>query len=102
MDKDKQRELFEEIKAKNDIAAVISEYVSLKRAGRSFIGLCPFHGEKTPSFNVNQAKQFFYCFGCNAGGDVFSFIMKMENLDFIGAARYLANRAGISWPEVKL
>lgn len=91
--------LLQEIKEKNDIVSVISEYVTLKRAGRSLIGLCPFHSEKTPSFNVIQAKQFYYCFGCNSGGDVFSFIMKIEGLDFLAAARLLADRAGIAWPE---
>jgi DNA primase len=93
-------DFFQEIKEKNDIVSVISEYVSLKRSGRSLLGLCPFHNEKTASFNVNQAKQFFYCFGCGAGGDVFSFIMKIENLEFIDAAKSLAERAGISWPEL--
>ena len=93
-------DFFQEIKAKNDIVSVISEYVSLKRSGRSLLGLCPFHNEKTPSFNVNQDKQFFYCFGCGAGGDVFSFIMKIENLEFIDAAKGLAERAGIPWPEL--
>lgn len=91
--------LLQEIKEKNDIVSVISEYVTLKRTGRSLIGLCPFHSEKTPSFNVIQAKQFYYCFGCSAGGDVFSFIMKLEGLDFLAAARLLADRAGIVWPE---
>lgn len=94
-------ELIQEIKDKNDIGAVISEYVTLKRSGRSLLGLCPFHSEKTPSFNVNLTKQFFYCFGCGTGGDVFSFIMRMENLDFIDAARRLADRAGIPWPEIQ-
>lgn len=92
-------ELIREIKEKNDIVSVISEYVSLRRVGRSYSGLCPFHSEKTPSFNVNPAKQFFYCFGCGAGGDVISFLMKVENLDFIEAARRLADRVGITWPE---
>jgi DNA primase len=96
---DQLQALIQEIKEKNDIVSVISEYVTLKRTGRSLIGLCPFHSEKTPSFNVNQAEQFYYCFGCSAGGDVFSFIMRLEGLDFIGAARLLADRAGIVWPE---
>ncbi|MGE5583443.1 MAG: DNA primase [Bacillota bacterium] len=100
MDKGLKQELFEQIKEKNDIVSVISEYVSLRRAGRSMVGLCPFHSEKTPSFNVNPEKQFFYCFGCGTGGDVFSFIMKLENLDFIGAAKILADRSGIVWPEL--
>jgi len=91
--------LIQEIKEKNDIVSVISEYVTLRRAGRSYIGLCPFHSEKTPSFNVNQTKQFFYCFGCGTGGDVISFLMKIENLEFIEAARRLAERAGIPWPD---
>ncbi|HEX7715066.1 MAG TPA: DNA primase, partial [Bacillota bacterium] len=99
MELDRNRELYKEIKEKNDIVAVISEYVTLKRSGRSLVGLCPFHSEKTPSFNVNPAKQFYYCFGCSSGGDVFSFIMKMENLEFIDAAHLLADRAGILWPE---
>lgn len=94
-----RQELLREIKEKNDIVSVISEYTTLKRSGRGLIGLCPFHSEKTPSFNVNQAKQFFYCFGCGKGGDVISFIMKIENLDFVGAAKRLAQRAGIEWPE---
>jgi DNA primase len=94
-----KQELLEQIKENNDIVAVISEYVSLKKAGRSLIGLCPFHGEKTPSFNVNPEKQLFYCFGCGLGGNVFNFIMKLENLDFIGAAKVLAERVGILWPE---
>lgn len=100
MVKEQFQELFHEIKEKNDIVSVISEHVTLKRAGRSLVGLCPFHSEKTPSFNVNQARQFYYCFGCSSGGDVFSFIMKLENLDFIEAAHLLADRAGIIWPEV--
>jgi DNA primase len=93
------QELVREIKDKNDIVGVISEYTTLKRSGRGLLGLCPFHSEKTPSFNVNPDKQFFYCFGCGKGGDVISFIMKAENLDFIGAAKRLAGRAGVVWPE---
>ncbi len=94
-----KQELFEQIKEHNDIVAVISEYVSLRKSGRSLVGLCPFHGEKTPSFNVNQEKQLFYCFGCGVGGNVFNFIMKLENIDFIAAAKVLAERAGIPWPD---
>lgn len=99
MDRFRQQELFQEIKEKTDIVSVISEYVSLRKAGRSLLGLCPFHSEKTPSFNVNAEKQFFYCFGCGAGGDVFSFLMKIENLEFIEAAHRLAERAGVLWPD---
>lgn len=96
-----RQELIREIKEKNDIVAVISEYTTLKRVGRNLTGLCPLHSEKTPSFNVNPAKQFFYCFGCGKGGDVISFIMKVENVDFITAAQRLARRAGIEWPEAQ-
>jgi DNA primase len=95
----RQQELFQEIKEKNEIVSVLSEYISFKKTGRSLLGLCPFHSEKTPSFNVNQEKQYYYCFGCGAGGDVFNFIMKVDNLEFIDAARKLADRAGIVWPE---
>ncbi len=100
MNLNRNSEIFQEIKEKNDIVSVISEYVSLKRSGRSLLGLCPFHNEKTASFNVNQDKQYFYCFGCGAGGDVFSFLMKIESLEFIDAAKRLAERAGIPWPEL--
>jgi len=99
LNQNRNNEIIQEIKDKSDIVSVISEYVSLKRSGRAWLGLCPFHNEKTASFNVNQEKQFFYCFGCSTGGDVFSFIMKIENLEFIDAARKLADRAGIPWPE---
>jgi DNA primase len=99
LNQNRNNEIIQEIKEKSDIVSVISEYVNLKRSGRAWLGLCPFHNEKTASFNVNQEKQFFYCFGCSAGGDVFSFIMKIENLEFIDAARKLADRAGIAWPD---
>jgi DNA primase len=99
VDREHQQELIQEIREKNDIVAVISEYVTLRRSGRSLLGLCPFHSEKTSSFNVNEEKQFYYCFGCSQGGDVFSFIMKKEGLEFFEAARRLADRAGILWPE---
>jgi DNA primase len=101
LNKEQSQQLLQEIKEKNDIVSVISEYVTLKRTGRSWTGLCPFHSEKTPSFTVTPDKQFFYCFGCSTGGDVISFIMKLENRDFLEAARFLADRAGIIWPESK-
>ena len=82
--------------------AVVSEYVNLKQRGRSFTGLCPFHSEKTPSFTVSREKQLFHCFGCGAGGDVLTFIMRIENLTFGPALRLLAERAGIQLPEVQL
>jgi DNA primase len=98
VDRLKQEEFIEEVKAGNEITSVIGEYVSLRKRGSSFLGLCPFHQEKTPSFNVNPEKQFFYCFGCGTGGDVINFIMRMENLTFPEALNWLAERAGISLP----
>mgnify|MGYP002552099584 CR=1 FL=1 len=91
-------ELLEEIKSKNDIIDIISEYVTLKRSGRSFFGLCPFHKEKSPSFSVSPDKQIFHCFGCGVGGDVFRFISKIENLNFKESVEMLANRAGVELP----
>jgi DNA primase len=90
--------ILEEIKYRNDIEDVISSYVKLKRAGSNMQGLCPFHSEKTPSFTVFTATKNFYCFGCGAGGDVITFIMRAENLDFPAAMEFLAKRAGISIP----
>lgn len=89
----------QELKLKNDISEIISSYVSLKRRGRNMVGLCPFHGEKTPSFNIYTETDSFYCFGCGASGDVISFIMKIENLDYVDAVKYLAQRAGMDIPE---
>lgn len=97
-----QERLVEEVKEHNEIVAVISEYVKLKPQGRSFIGLCPFHGEKTPSFTVSREKQLFHCFGCSVGGDVISFIMNIENLAFMQALRLLAERANLSLPDDQL
>lgn len=89
----------QELKARNDITDVISSYVSLKKRGRNMVGLCPFHGEKTPSFNIYTETDSFYCFGCGASGDVISFIMKIDNLDYVEAVKYLAQRAGMDMPE---
>lgn len=89
------KSVIEEIRVSNDIVEVIGHYVPLKRAGSTFKGLCPFHKEKTPSFNVNPRMQIFRCFGCGAAGDVFSFIERYENVDFATAARMLAERGGI-------
>ena len=94
-------ELIEEIRSANDIVDVISSYVKLKKQGSSYFGLCPFHNEKSPSFSVSPDKQMFYCFGCGEGGNVFTFIMKYENYTFQEAVKYLADRAGISLPEVE-
>ncbi|MBI4056446.1 MAG: DNA primase [Elusimicrobia bacterium] len=92
----------ESVREKLDIVEVIREYVSsLKKAGRNFKACCPFHQEKTPSFNVNQDKQLFYCFGCQEGGDVFKFLMKIENLSFSEAAQKLAERAGVRWEAAR-
>ncbi len=89
----------EEVKASNDIVDVVSNYVRLKKSGRNYMGLCPFHSEKTPSFNVRPDNQFFYCFGCHAGGDVFTFISKIENMTFNESLQFLAERANIKLPE---
>ena len=85
-----------EIHTRIDIATFIGQYVSLRKRGRDLVGLCPFHGEKTPSFHVHAEEGYFKCFGCGAGGDVIAFVMKLENLPFAEAARLLANRAGIA------
>lgn len=89
----------QELKSRLDIADVISSYVNLKRSGKNLVGLCPFHNEKTPSFSVSRENGFFHCFGCGAGGDVISFIRKIENLDYIEAVKLLADRAGLQMPE---
>lgn len=89
----------QELKMRNDIGDIISSYVNLKRKGRNLVGLCPFHGEKTPSFTVYTETESFYCFGCGAGGDVISFIMRIENLDYTDAVKFLAQRAGLEMPE---
>lgn len=95
------RDVIDEIVFRNDIEQVIGSYVTLKRAGSNFNGLCPFHNEKTPSFTVFPATKSFYCFGCGAGGDVISFIMREENLDYVDALEFLAARAGITIPNDK-
>lgn len=92
-------ELIDDIKSKNDIIDIISQYVILKRSGRNFFGLCPFHKEKSPSFSVSPDKQIFHCFGCNVGGDVFRFVSKIENVGFPEAVEILAERAGIEVPS---
>ena len=88
-----------ELKPRSDITEIASSYVNLKRHGRNMVGLCPFHGEKTPSFNIYTESGSFYCFGCGAGGDVITFIMKIENLDYVEAVKFLAQRAGMEMPE---
>lgn len=98
----KSEGLLEEIKLRVDIVELISDYVSLKKAGQNYKGLCPFHSEKTPSFIVSPSKQIFHCFGCGAGGDIVSFLMKHENLSFVEVIRYLAKKAGIDLRGIKL
>lgn len=92
-------QLVETIRDRSDLVSVVSEYLTLKKAGQNFTGLCPFHTEKTPSFSVNPSKQFFHCFGCGVGGDVFQFVMKVEGVAFPEALRRLAGKAGVALPE---
>ena len=93
--------LVEEVRVKNDIVDVISGYVRVAKKGASHFGLCPFHNEKSPSFSVSGNRQMYYCFGCGAGGNVFTFIMEYENYSFPEAVKFLADRAGVSLPEVE-
>ena len=93
-------ELIEEIRNSNDIVDIVSQYVILKRSGRNYFGLCPFHKEKSPSFSVSPDKQIFHCFGCGAGGNVFHFISKIENVNFVESVQTLADRAGITLPTL--
>ncbi|MCI5995830.1 MAG: DNA primase [Blautia sp.] len=92
-------ELVEEVRERNDIVDVISGYVKLQRKGSSYFGLCPFHNEKSPSFSVSPGKQMYYCFGCGAGGNVFTFLMEYENYTFPEVMKILAERAGVALPE---
>ena len=94
-------ELIEEVRMKNDIVDVISGYVRLQKKGSSYFGLCPFHNEKSPSFSVSRQKQMYYCFGCGAGGNVFTFLMEYENLTFVEAVQMLADRAGVELPKME-
>ena len=89
----------QELLSKNDIESVASSYVAFKRRGRNLVGLCPFHGEKTPSFNLYPENKSFYCFGCGVGGDVITFIKRIENLEYIDAVKFLADRCGMKMPE---
>ena len=92
-------EIIQEVIEANDIVSVISSYVQLKKSGRSFMGRCPFHNERTPSFSVSPDKQLYHCFGCSAGGNVISFIMDIENMSFPEALEWLAERANITLPQ---
>jgi DNA primase len=89
----------EEVRTRADIVEIVGAHVRLRRAGRNFVGLCPFHNEKTPSFSVNAERGFFHCFGCNTGGSVFNFIMRVEGLSFPEAVRSLAKKYGVTIPE---
>src|SRR5579862_8277125 len=87
------------VKQQADIVRVVGEYVRLKKSGQNFVGLCPFHSEKTPSFAVHPVKQIYHCFGCGAGGDVFKFLMEMDKTDFPEAVRAVAEKCGIAIPQ---
>src|SRR5437016_4699867 len=89
-------ETVEEIRQRSDLVALAGEYVELRKRGQNFLGLCPFHSEKTPSFAVHPAKQKYHCFGCGVGGDVFDFVARIERTDFLGATKILAARTGVS------
>ncbi|HHY95101.1 MAG TPA: DNA primase, partial [Firmicutes bacterium] len=92
-------DFLEQVRSRVDIVEVISQYLQLKKAGKNFLGLCPFHPDRHPSLNVSPERQMFYCFSCGAGGDVITFVMKREGLSFPEAVRLLARRAGVPWPE---
>lgn len=94
-------EIVEEVRQRNDIVDVVSSYVKLQKKGSSYMGLCPFHGEKTPSFSVNRSRQMYHCFGCGVGGNVFTFVMEYENYSFVEALKMLADRAGVNLPEAQ-
>ena len=94
-------EIIEEVRQNNDIVDIISQYVHLKRSGRNFFGLCPFHNEKSPSFSVSPDKQIFHCFGCGVGGNVFTFLTKIEGINFVEAIQTLAERSNIQLPTLE-
>ncbi|MDE2726761.1 MAG: CHC2 zinc finger domain-containing protein, partial [Gemmatimonadota bacterium] len=92
-------ELVDSIRSQADIVDVVSDYVTLRRSGKNYMGLCPFHDEKTPSFSVNPEKQIFHCFGCGKGGSVFTFLTEHENVTFVEAVRHIARRLNITIPD---
>ena len=94
-------EVIEEVRQRNDIVDVISSYVKLKKTGSNYMGLCPFHNEKSPSFSVNGHRQMYHCFGCGVGGNVFTFLMEYENFTFVEALKHLAERCGMQLPETE-
>lgn len=93
-------EILQELRSRADIVDVVGKYVNLKKKGANYFGLCPFHGEKTPSFSVNPRMQIFHCFGCGKGGDVIRFTMEYENLTFPEAIRKVADDVGYKLPEI--
>src|SRR5437867_3880486 len=93
------RDFVDRVRSASDIVKTVGDYLHLRKVGRRHVGLCPFHAEKTPSFSVDEEKQFFYCFGCGAGGDVFKFLMLHEKLEFGEALRALAEKNGIELPR---
>lgn len=99
---EKNNDMLDKIKERLDIVELVGEYVYLKKSGSNHIGLCPFHNEKTPSFTVSESKQIFHCFGCGTGGDAITFIMKKENLDFVDAMKFLAEKYNIPWEDSNL
>ncbi len=94
-------EVVEEVRQRTDIVDLIGSYVRLQKKGGSYMGLCPFHNEKSPSFSVHQGRQIYHCFGCGAGGNAFTFVMEYENFTFVEALKYLAERAGVQLPEME-
>lgn len=101
-DMDRLEDIIEEVRSKSDIVEVISSHIKLTKKGRDYFGLCPFHGEKTPSFSVSKSKQMYYCFGCGVGGNVFSFLMEYEQYSFLEALEELGNRVGVEIPKREL
>ncbi|MBQ3782079.1 MAG: DNA primase [Lachnospiraceae bacterium] len=95
-------EIIEEIRQRNDIVDVISSYIKLKKTGSNYVGLCPFHNEKSPSFSVSPNRQMYHCFGCGVGGNVITFVMEYENFNFVEAVKYLADRCGMQLPETQV
>ena len=95
-------DLVEEIRLRSDVVDIIGSYVHLKKSGANYVGLCPFHNEKTGSFTVSPIRQTFKCFGCGVGGNVITFLMKYENMTFQETIKFLADRAGVKLPEFEL
>lgn len=92
-------DVIEEVRSRNDVVDLIGNYIKLTKKGSSYFGLCPFHNEKSPSFSVSRDKQMYYCFGCGAGGNVFTFVMEYENYTFVEAVKYLAERPVSVFPR---